>query len=369
MSTTPTAGELADRLAEVGLPALRRRGRRGVLRRKPGHRPGPAGRSERAAGGADRADAEVRRDDRRGARLGRGRRRTAARPRLHRRADRRARGASDRLREQLDGAAAKLTRAARQGGDPARAGVTDELALLAMPHATRHRRGRPARGRAPETPARRCCRSAAAGCAPRARRRRGRAPARRQHRRRRAAAAQGCVRRRALPGDAGRRGRRWPRPARCRSSSSTRWTPASAARRPIEVGRRLAALARDAQVLVVTHLPQVAAFADRHVVVHKSSDGTVTTSGPDRARRRRAGARAVADARRRWRSPTAPWPTRASCWRPPAAPDAGAASREGRDPTRLTPWRGHEDRSPLPPTPPRCPASRAPRASIAVRPA
>jgi DNA repair protein RecN (Recombination protein N) len=47
----------------------------------------------------------------------------------------------------------------------------------------------------------------------------------------------------------------------------------------IEVGRRLAQLARDAQVLVVTHLPQVAAFADRHVVVHKSSDGTVTTSG------------------------------------------------------------------------------------------
>lgn len=47
----------------------------------------------------------------------------------------------------------------------------------------------------------------------------------------------------------------------------------------IEVGRRLATLARDAQVLVVTHLPQVAAFADRHVVVHKSNDGTVTTSG------------------------------------------------------------------------------------------
>ena len=47
----------------------------------------------------------------------------------------------------------------------------------------------------------------------------------------------------------------------------------------VEVGRRLAALARASQVLVVTHLPQVAAFADRHVVVAKSSDGTVTTSG------------------------------------------------------------------------------------------
>ncbi|HET8600618.1 MAG TPA: DNA repair protein RecN, partial [Segeticoccus sp.] len=46
-----------------------------------------------------------------------------------------------------------------------------------------------------------------------------------------------------------------------------------------EVGRRLAALARHAQVLVVTHLPQVAAFADRHVVVRKARDGSVTTSG------------------------------------------------------------------------------------------
>lgn len=47
----------------------------------------------------------------------------------------------------------------------------------------------------------------------------------------------------------------------------------------VEIGRRLATLAGQAQVLVVTHLPQVAAFADRHVLVEKSSDGTVTTSG------------------------------------------------------------------------------------------
>ena len=46
-----------------------------------------------------------------------------------------------------------------------------------------------------------------------------------------------------------------------------------------EVGRRLARLARSAQVLVVTHLPQVAAYADHHVVVVKSSDGSITTSG------------------------------------------------------------------------------------------
>ena len=49
----------------------------------------------------------------------------------------------------------------------------------------------------------------------------------------------------------------------------------------VEIGKRLAVLARSAQVLVVTHLPQVAAFADRHVVVRKSSDGSVTTSGLD----------------------------------------------------------------------------------------
>ncbi|MEJ7795716.1 MAG: DNA repair protein RecN [Nocardioides sp.] len=47
----------------------------------------------------------------------------------------------------------------------------------------------------------------------------------------------------------------------------------------VEVGRRLARLARSAQVLVVTHLPQVAAYADCHVVVAKSTDGTVTSSG------------------------------------------------------------------------------------------
>jgi len=47
----------------------------------------------------------------------------------------------------------------------------------------------------------------------------------------------------------------------------------------VEIGRRLARLARSVQVLVVTHLPQVAAFADQHYAVVKSSDGTVTTSG------------------------------------------------------------------------------------------
>jgi DNA repair protein RecN (Recombination protein N) len=38
----------------------------------------------------------------------------------------------------------------------------------------------------------------------------------------------------------------------------------------LAVGRRLARLASDRQVLVVTHLPQIACFADRHVRVRKT---------------------------------------------------------------------------------------------------
>lgn len=46
----------------------------------------------------------------------------------------------------------------------------------------------------------------------------------------------------------------------------------------VEVGRRLSRLAEHAQVIAVTHLPQVAAFADHHFVVSKDDDGTVTSS-------------------------------------------------------------------------------------------
>ncbi len=47
----------------------------------------------------------------------------------------------------------------------------------------------------------------------------------------------------------------------------------------VEVGRRLARLARLAQVVVVTHLAQVAAFADNHLVVARADDGRITSSG------------------------------------------------------------------------------------------
>ena len=46
----------------------------------------------------------------------------------------------------------------------------------------------------------------------------------------------------------------------------------------IEIGRRLARLSRTAQVIVVTHLAQVAAFATNHLSVTKDSDGAVTAS-------------------------------------------------------------------------------------------
>ena len=49
----------------------------------------------------------------------------------------------------------------------------------------------------------------------------------------------------------------------------------------IEVGRRLAMLARSSQVIVVTHLAQVAAFADHHLRVAKDSSGEITASSVD----------------------------------------------------------------------------------------
>jgi DNA repair protein RecN (Recombination protein N) len=46
----------------------------------------------------------------------------------------------------------------------------------------------------------------------------------------------------------------------------------------IEIGRRLATLAKKAQVIVITHLPQVAVWADQHLVVRKNESGSVTQS-------------------------------------------------------------------------------------------
>jgi DNA repair protein RecN (Recombination protein N) len=50
----------------------------------------------------------------------------------------------------------------------------------------------------------------------------------------------------------------------------------------IEVGRRLSLLSKNAQVIVVTHLPQVAAWADTHFRVEKRSDGLIVESGVEK---------------------------------------------------------------------------------------
>ncbi len=46
----------------------------------------------------------------------------------------------------------------------------------------------------------------------------------------------------------------------------------------IEIGRRLARLAKTSQVIVVTHLPQVAAFANNHLRIEKDASGEFTES-------------------------------------------------------------------------------------------
>ena len=50
----------------------------------------------------------------------------------------------------------------------------------------------------------------------------------------------------------------------------------------IEIGRRLQSLSRSAQVIVVTHLAQVAAFATNHLRVVKDDDGAVTASSVEK---------------------------------------------------------------------------------------
>jgi DNA repair protein RecN (Recombination protein N) len=46
----------------------------------------------------------------------------------------------------------------------------------------------------------------------------------------------------------------------------------------LEVGKRLKKLAQHAQIIVVTHLPQVAIWADNHLRVVKDSSGSITES-------------------------------------------------------------------------------------------
>ena len=93
----------------------------------------------------------------------------------------------------------------------------------------------------------------------------------------------------------------------------------------VEVGRRLARLARLAQVIVVTHLPQVAAFADPHLVVEKANDGPVTRSGVTGLDRRGPGHASCPGCSPASRTPSSAGPTRRNC-SPPRRPSGPVAA-------------------------------------------
>ncbi len=140
-STTPAAGELADRLAEVTYLLSDLAADVASYAARHRHRPGPAGRGLGAAGGADRAHPQVRREHRRGARLGGAVRRagcwTSTRPTS---ASSGLRAEQERLRAELAEAAAALSAARTEAAGRLSSEVTDELALLAMPDARRRDR-------------------------------------------------------------------------------------------------------------------------------------------------------------------------------------------------------------------------------------
>ena len=110
-----------------------------------------------------------------------------------------------------------------------------------------------------------------------------------------AAAREDRLRRRALAHPA--RGEADARRARTRSppTCSTRWTPGIGGAVAEAMGRVLAEVSRGRQVICVTHLPQVAAFADRHHRVEKRIAGGRTHARRGAPR----GARTIGAARSR----------------------------------------------------------------------
>ena len=101
----------------------------------------------------------------------------------------------------------------------------------------------------------------------RRRRRPGRVRLRRAPRHDGAAAGQERVRRRIVPGDAGPGGGAGRRRTTGTTMVFDEVDAGVGGRAAVQIGRRLARLARNQQVIVVTHLPQVAAYADVHLMV------------------------------------------------------------------------------------------------------
>ena len=143
-------------------------------------------------------------------------------------------GKIERLREEAASVRADLAAAATELTD-ARTKAAARLARAGLPGAdpaghagrSRHRGGAPARGAGRVR--RLAARRQALAAVRLVRGRRGRDRAGGQRRFALAPARQGGLGRRAVPGDAGHRGRPRRHQSRCRRSSSTRWTPASAA--------------------------------------------------------------------------------------------------------------------------------------------
>ena len=107
-------------------------------------------------------------------------------------------------------------------------------------------------------------------------------------------------------------------------------------RAAVEIGRRLARLARTAQVVVVTHLPQVAAFADRH---YCRTQGQRRIGDPQRAHRsrpRRPGRGTRPDACRPGRLRQCPCPRRGTARDGGSRPDRAGQRRirQGRQGAR-----------------------------------
>ena len=84
-------------------------------------------------------------------------------------------------------------------------------------------------------------------------------------------------------------------------------------RAAVQIGRRLARLARTHQVIVVTHLPQVAAYADTHLVVDsRAATAPATCAGSTPS----SGSPSWPGCWPGWASPTPAAPMPGNCWRP-----------------------------------------------------
>ena len=126
----------------------------------------------------------------------------------------------------------------------------------------------------------------------------------------------------------------WPAPIRCPTMVFDEVDAGVGGRAAVEVGRRLARLApRGHQVIVVTHLAQVAAFADRHIVVDKREPTRSGRRHRQRRPRRRPATTGVAELARmlgRQRRPHRPRARRRTARAtPPRGPGATAAA-DGR---------------------------------------